>query len=229
MRAVSNYHRLTDIANKYNTDKGTTYKCAHNYTRIYQDIFNDHITLKNNKDISLLEIGLNRDNTNSIPSLMMYNEYFNGRITIFGFDINRNFKKFDKKNDNINIIIGDQSEPNDLSKLKNRKYTIIIDDGYHASKHQQISFRELFDNVESGGCYIIEDLHYQPFNEGTICKTKHLLMEWKNNNFIETDLMKSVDIERIKNSIARIEFYDSESKLWDPVKLKNALCVIYKI
>jgi len=41
-------------------------------------------------------------------------------------------------------------------------FDIIIDDGSHASWHQQLTLRTLFPRLEKGGLYIIEDLHYQP-------------------------------------------------------------------
>ena len=64
-------NQLTILANKYKTDKGTVFKCAHGYTVKYDQLFK-HYLLKNNP-ISILEIGLNRiDNeTFDIPSLKM--------------------------------------------------------------------------------------------------------------------------------------------------------------
>ena len=41
-------------------------------------------------------------------------------------------------------------------------FDIIVDDGSHASYHQQLTMLKLFPLVKSGGLYIIEDLHWQP-------------------------------------------------------------------
>jgi hypothetical protein len=219
---------LTQLANKYNSDKGNTYKCAHHYTLKYEEII-DNIVNKNNciNKIKLLEIGLNRDNTDSIPSLMIWKDYFNDICDLTGFDINKGFFKFNNKYNNIKIKIGDQTNINDLQQLKNKKYHIIIDDGYHASKHQQISFKTLWDNVETGGYYIIEDLHYQPEKEPLHCiKTRVLFENWQNKNYIETEFINSNEISDIINSIEYINFFDSQSKLH--LNTKNAFVYIKK-
>jgi len=221
---------LTYLANKYNTDKGNKYKCAHNYMIKYQEIISDILNEKNlNNNISnidLLEIGLNRDNTNNIPSLKVWNDYFYNNINITGFDNQPDFLKFNMCENNIKIIIGDQSDENDLQKLMYKQYNIIIDDGYHASKHQQISFKTLWANVKSNGYYVIENLHYQPLTEMCI-KTKTLFENWKNNNWIESEFIKLHEIKCIQNEIESINFFDSQSKLWGN-SVNNALVYIKK-
>ena len=104
-------------------------------------------------------------------------------------------------------------------------YDIIIDDGYHGSKHQQISFNVLWDSVKSGGYYIIEDLHYQPEIEPeTLLKTKQVFLEWKQGNYITTEYMDTHAISQIEY----IEFSDSHSKNWDKEKTSNAFVFIKK-
>jgi hypothetical protein len=220
---------ITELANKYNSDKGNQYACRHYYSIKYEQIFNDILNFKlSKKDFStfdLLEIGLNRSNTDSIPSLMIWNDYFNKNINITGFDIDSHFLKFNT-NKNIDIKIGDQSNEIDLLQLKNKKYDVIIDDGYHASKHQQITFKTLWQNIKPGGYFIIEDLHYQPTTE-TCIKTKYLFENWKNNNWIETEYINLVEIQNIKRDIESIHFYDSQSKIWGD-SVKNAFVYIKK-
>ena len=64
-------------------------------------------------------------------------------------------------------------------------FDIIIDDGSHASYHQQLTMVSLFALLRSGGLYIIEDLNWQPTEyEATLPKvplTSRLL-----ERFIET-------------------------------------------
>ena len=155
----------------------------------------------------------------------MWNDYFNNNIELYGFDIDANFKKFESNN--IKITIGDQSNIHDLIKLKNNKYHIIIDDGYHASKHQQLTFKTLWDNIIDGGCFIIEDLHYQPEQEFCI-KTKELFIQWYHKNYINTEYITKLEVEKIIQSIDYIEFADSKSKIWPSNSLKNALVIIHK-
>lgn len=143
----------------------------------------------------------------------MWNDYFNNNINIIGFDIDEKFLQFNSLYNNIKIIIGNQSNENDLQKLKYKKYDIIIDDGFHATKEQQISFKNLWVTIKKGGYYIIEDLHYQPVMDDCIT-TKLLFENWKNNNYIESKYINKFEIEIIKNEIESINFYDSKSKLW---------------
>ena len=222
---------LTCLANKYKTDKGDQYKCAHKYSIKYQEIISELLynKVKNNQlnTIDLLEIGLNRDNIDEIPSLMMWNDYFNKNIQITGFDINRSFLKFNSLYKNIEIITGDQSNIDDLHQLQTKTYDIIIDDGYHASKHQQISFKTLWSSIKYGGIYIIEDLHYQPHVE-TCMKTKYLFEQWKNGNWIESDYIKNDDIQVIKEEIDSIKFYNSQSNSWGDTVI-NAFVYIQKV
>lgn len=227
------YNSLTNLANIYDSDKGDKIACAHNYTTMYHEILSDILKMKKtNEDYSkvdLLEIGLNRSWTGtSIPSLVMWNEYFHKNVNITGFDIEEEFVKFNHLYDNITIFIGDQSNKNDLNQLKYKKYDIIIDDGSHMSSHQQISFKNLWTNIKPGGCYVIEDLHYQPHIESCV-KTKFLFENWKNNNWIESEYINIDDINIIKNEILSINFYDSQSKdvRWGN-EVKNAFVYIFK-
>jgi len=226
-----NNNRLIDLANKYNSDKGTLYKCAHNYAIIYEEIIKkilyNYISNKNPNKIDLLEIGLNRDDSLNIPSLMMWNEYFYKNVNITGFDINNDFLNFKNLYKNIHIIIGDQQVESDLKKLQYKKYDIIIDDGYHASKHQQISFKKLWHNIKSNGYYIIEDLHFQPVEEYCL-KTKKLFENWKNNNWIDSEYISNEEIQYFKNTIESINFYDSQSQLWSEDSIKNSFVYIKK-
>jgi hypothetical protein len=214
---------LTDLANRFKSDKGNTYACAHHYTPKYEELLN---ILKDQTDtIRLLEIGLCRNGGDTIPSLMMWKEFLNkGHFT--GFDINSVFLRHNGQYDNIEIKVGDQSNTNDLQKLKTHKYNIIIDDGYHASKHQQISFKTLWDSVENGGYYVIEDLHWQPEPESCM-PTKKLFESWALQNYISSEYISAEEVAGIVASIEKIEFYDSKSVLWGNA-VKNALVYIKK-
>jgi hypothetical protein len=157
---------------------------------------------------------------------MLWNDYFNRNINITGFDIDSRFLNFNKI-DNVDIKIGDQSNETDLLQLKDKYYDVIIDDGYHATKHQQITFKTLWSNIKPGGYFIIEDLHYQPYIEN-VMKTKELFENWKNNNWVDTEYITSNEIELIRKDIDSIHFYDSKSTLWGD-SVKNAFVYIKKV
>lgn len=217
---------LTDLANKYHSDKGNAYKCAHHYTLVYESIINTIVNLNGIEKIELLEIGLNRDNQNSIPSMLLWNEYFNGNCSLTGFDIHPSFERFNNVYKNIIIKIGDQSKAEDLLQLTDKQYDIIIDDGYHASMHQQVSFKTLWNSVKKGGYYIIEDLHYQPHSEKCV-KTRELFKNILSINNYETEYINRSEISAIVPEIGSIEFYNSMTTKWGDAA-KDALVVIRK-
>ena len=164
-----NMNPLTQLANKFGSDKGSEIKYAalpHLYTNIYEPLFKKF----KNRKINLLEIGLDTKTYHSgdtidAPSLSMWLEYFS-KAEIYGIDIND--YDFLNKIDRLKFYRANQSSRRELGNFKKKyktKFDIIIDDASHASSHQQISLVELLPLVKKGGYYIIEDLFWQPFTE----------------------------------------------------------------
>jgi hypothetical protein len=213
---------LTDLANSYNSDKGNVYKCAHHYTKHYEDIFRVY---KSRKNLSLLEIGLNRDDCSDIPSLRMYKDYFGEEINLYGFDIRPEFKAFEREG--FNIYIGDQSAPSSLEQCLAKDYDIVIDDGSHASSHQQISLRELWAAVKPGGVYIIEDLHWQPFPESWR-STAELGKDWLQGDMKGSAFLSQLWMQQFEKELRAVELLPSASKLHDPSLTENALLILWK-
>ena len=222
--------QLRELANKYHSDKGSTYMCGHTYTDYYNKIFAPYQF--NSSPFNLLEIGLNRDNQDSAPSLQIYRELFGGKANLFGFDIHPGFRKFNDPENNTHILIGDQSDPAALiSECYGRQYDIIIDDGYHASKHQQISLSILWHLLKPGGVYVIEDLHFQPDPLiETSTPTKQLIRSWRDNSPVSTAWISDDMVSKIRATIDHIEMYDSQSKYekWTKEALTDAFAIIYK-
>lgn len=212
---------LTELANRYNSDKGNQYKCAHNYTEHYEALFAPY----KGKTVSLLEIGLNRDDCSDVPSLRMYRDYFGSKAQIAGFDIRAEFERF--KGEGFEIAIGDQSKPYDLALCTSRKRTIIIDDGSHASSHQQITLCALWKAVKPGGLYIIEDLHWQPFQE-SCPKTVELARQWTKGQLAHSDHIPESVVQAILNEAESITLLPSHSPLHDKALTAEALLVIKK-
>lgn len=215
-------NHLTELANSYNSDKGNVYKCAHHYTQHYEKVFSKY---RNKPNFSLLEIGLNRDDCSEVPSLRMYRDYFGKEAKLSGFDIRPEFKAFEEAG--FEIFIGDQSSPDSLKQCLTGQYDIIIDDGSHASSHQQISLRELWQAVKPGGIYVIEDLHWQPFSES--CPNTRALAdrwiagEWESSTFFPLKWM-----EQFKTELKRIELLPSASPLHAVELTQKALLFLWK-
>lgn len=146
--------RLTEIANRIGTDKGTTAFCGHSYTITY----NEYFAPIRSQHVKMLEIGV-ADPRFPGASTKMWAEYFPD-LYFVGFDINKEAKKFEQGS--VQIFIGDQNNPTDLEaclKTHGEDFDIIVDDGSHFSEHIITSFKHLFKALKKGGYYIIEDLH----------------------------------------------------------------------
>jgi len=144
---------LTELANKYGTDKGDKNYEAHNYTPIYESfIFRD-------KPVTLLEIGVN-DPRFPGASLYMWAEYLHPKSRIYGLDITPPNIPLP---DNVTVVYADQSNLFSLFKAINLigepSFDYITDDGFHSFEHQIVSFIELFQMIKPGGTYFIEDCH----------------------------------------------------------------------
>lgn len=193
------YDDLTRIASKYLTDKGVTFFPFNGYTRQYRDLF-DPLRFK---PITVLEIGLARkrdrnDPRVTCPSLQLWSEYF-PHANILGFDID-DFSMVHLPR--TKIFRGDQGKPEDLLKVVAEfpQLHIVIDDGSHASFHQQTSLRTLWKYLAPGGIYAIEDLDVQPpeLERSLPCRatTRDLL----------TDIPA---LNRIIDEVKSVRFFDS--------------------
>ena len=135
---------------------------------------------------------------------------------------------------NWKFIIGDQSKVEDVQKcIESEKFDIILDDGGHTMKQQQVTFGVLLDQVKPGGYYILEDLHtpFAPHYREVDCeytsyemllKVRHKQLPFSNYISLDRqqqilDLIESVDIyardsDNIKNS---------ENSITSVIKIKN--------
>tara|TARA_B100000959_G_scaffold267678_1_gene311460 strand:+ start:150 stop:833 length:684 start_codon:yes stop_codon:yes gene_type:complete len=133
--------KLIEIGKKYPSSKNVS-----GFIELYEKYFADF----KDKKINILEIGIGDGD-----SLRIWREYF-VNANICGIDI-------DKKNfiiDNVEILIGDQSDHSFLQTVVNKyhKFDIIIDDGGHISKDIIFSFNFLFPFLNDRGIYVVEDL-----------------------------------------------------------------------
>jgi hypothetical protein len=159
---------LTELANKLRTDKGTTFRQGHGYTPLYDLLFHP----MRNLPIRLLEIGLSIGgpemkggsidrNVVDVPSVRMWRHFFpNGHI--YGVDIS-DFSRFQSEWFTFyRADCGDASQLDAVISACPEQMDIIIDDGSHASFHQQLTLSKFLPMLKPGGLYIIEDLNWQP-------------------------------------------------------------------
>jgi hypothetical protein len=149
-------NRLTEIANKYNTDKGTNSNCdnsgrGHGFTEFYYNYFKDL------KHPIILEIGVWKG-----ASIKMYNDFFNGDCEIYCIDIDPN-RDVSNLGDNVHFFVADQGNEEQLKKFVSEigdvKFDIILDDGSHQIYHQMLTYSVFRKLLKPNGIYIMEDLH----------------------------------------------------------------------
>ena len=212
---------LSQLAIKYNTDKFT-----HGFTKVYDNLLNKY---KDDK-FNLLEIGVFYGS-----SIKMWHEYFqnsniyaadnyigkNGNGNIFGTpdkfvkEVSDNKEYYNR----IEIVYLDQSKEEELIKYSNYckenniKFKIILDDGSHLMKDQQITFFHLFDNLENGGMFIIEDTHTSDQNGYDVLpdksnSTKKLIENIKLHKVFNSIYINDKDkCKNIVDNISHIEHY----------------------
>jgi hypothetical protein len=133
---------LYEIGQYYGTDK----HYFHNYyNRFYQKLLNPYQT-----NCDILEIGVLDG-----ASLKVWNDFFENGI-IHGIDINN----YQSSLERVTMYNVDQSNEDSLYEFSNKGnvYDVIIDDGSHRMKDVQITVQILFNNLISGGVFVIEDL-----------------------------------------------------------------------
>lgn len=205
----TNLLTLTDLANKHNTDKGTTYNGdhVHGYTRIYED----YLSKWRHSPIRLLEIGvcLEVSKTGGGESVYMWQEYFD-KAMIYTFDI----VDMSKLNtDRVSFFQGDQSKREDFKSMYSafgeQPFEFILEDGSHEHEHQMISLAATFPYVASGGLYILEDMSI-PGHQ--VCCTRNdrtyeIIEQFKNTGKLVSDCLTKEEIEYLETHVDTIEVY----------------------
>ena len=203
-------NKLVDLFNAAGSDKGTEvffgggvpHCYALDYHRIFQPLRDD--------TFNMLEIGLenaSKEDGNPVdaPSLRAWREYF-PNATLFGYDIN-DFSFFEQER--TATFQGDQSSPDDIQRFLQThgrpQFGVILDDGSHASSHQQISFAKLFDSVRPGGMYVIEDLQWQPYPEAAT--TLEVLTKYLDTGKIISPFISAADAQTLEQSISELRIY----------------------
>ncbi len=143
---------LNSIGIKYGTDKASIMivengiRLTHDYLRHYDRLFQN----ARNEKKTICELGCGNG-----ASLKMWKEYFT-QADIIGVDINPRAKGFEEER--IEVICGNSTDEATISQLRDKgQFYAIIDDASHAWGDMRVSFEKLWDLLESGGIYILED------------------------------------------------------------------------
>lgn len=125
------------IASKCGADKSHR---LHDYCWVYEK----YIAELRDLPISLLEIGVAEG-----ESLRMWTRYFpNGKI--YGVEI------LDRDYEGLKVFHGSACDPEVVAKMP--QFDIVVDDGSHLATDQIAAFDLLWDHLNHGGLYVVEDL-----------------------------------------------------------------------
>jgi hypothetical protein len=201
---------LVSLCNQAGTDKGTERRSGNGYPHCYAIRYHDLFSPLRDERFALLEIGLDDASKASgrpraAPSLEVWRDYF-PEATLYGYDIN-DFAGLER--DGTVIFRGDQGSRQDLERFLAQHdrptFRIVIDDGSHASSHQQASLAALFHQVEPGGMYIIEDLDWQPFREEPT--TFDVLNGLRESGRVRSPFIPDGDAHYLERAIASVEVH----------------------
>ena len=211
-------NELVDLFNAAGSDKGTEVgigrgAAPHCYAVEYHQLFSELRA----KDFRMLEIGLQSNwelpgyVPDDAPSLRVWREYF-PRAAIVGYDIN-DFSFFEQER--TTVFRGDQGSREDLQRFIDQQaskgFELVLDDGSHASSHQQISLGALFPLVAKGGMYVIEDLHWQPFPENPT--TLEMLRDYNECGRFRSPFLSADEARYLESHVDRVAVHrpnDSE-------------------
>jgi 23S rRNA U2552 (ribose-2'-O)-methylase RlmE/FtsJ len=175
----------------------------------YFDIYDYHFNRYRNKEVIILEIGVDHGG-----SLQMWKNYFGNKAKIYGIDINPACKNLEEEN--IEIFIGSQSDKLFLENVKSKipPIDILIDDGGHMMYQQITSFEVLFDHIKNNGIYLCEDLHTSYWvNMGGGHKRKGTFIEYSKNliDYLNAyhSRQKSLNVNKYTKTINSLHYYDS--------------------
>lgn len=140
----------TDLEKIIYSHKGrVVHKWLH-YPKVYEREFSRY----RSAPVNFLEIGIFKGG-----SLELWSKYFVKESKISGIDINPDCSNYvDAPN---RAFIGSQEDPDFLRDVVRQigAPNIILDDGSHVARHQLVAFKTLFPLLQTGGLYVIEDLH----------------------------------------------------------------------
>jgi len=145
----------------YQSDKSSW----HNYTTLYDLIFNAY-KLKE-QPINFFELGLGTNNTNIKSnmgkngkpgaSMRAFADYF-PNANIYGADIDKDILF---QTDRIKTFFCDQTSPEIIKDMWSKidvDFDVIIDDGLHEAHANITFFENSYQKLKKGGIFIIEDI-----------------------------------------------------------------------
>ena len=149
--------RLNEVFVHFATNKGSHFfsdnikHSSHGYDAFYEKLFKENRT----KNLNIMEFGIHHGD-----SLAALSSYF-PNANIVGVDKNpfsTNYKS--KRIRTLHCDVSSEKNLESLSNYLNKDYDYIIDDASHNPIHQKLTLFSMFQNLKSGGIFVIEELNF---------------------------------------------------------------------
>lgn len=211
---------LSELANQYETDKGTLNNAdlswgssyPEQFTWGYSEIYEKYMKQYREAEISInfLEIGI-KDPRFPFASTKLWISYFKN-IDLYSMD---NFWNSQPTQDDIstltenigtNFIYGDQGSQSDWDSLNDiigPNLDFVVEDGSHQAYDMLYSLLRSIDLLKSGGMYFMEDIQNETtrgFYGYNNISVLYSLLDFKQNRIFKSDLLNSKDCEKIQQS-----------------------------
>ena len=176
------------------------------YFSIYENILSKY----KDKNITFVEIGIFNGG-----SLQLWKNFFGPKAKIIGIDINKECKKFEDKDKNIEVFIGNQSDVNFWEEFFNKveNVDIVLDDGGHTNLDQIVTTSMVVEKINDGGMLIVEDTHTSYLKEYNSSSSRSFINFTKN---LIDDLNSNIDLKlelknkfSLKKYIYSIQYFES--------------------
>lgn len=202
---------IKDLFNKYGCDKSK----KHCYDLFYQPLVDAHV----DKEINFLEIGVFK-----ADSTVAFEESL-PKASIYGADI---FKRVDIQDCRNRFAANSQvyfekcnsmektSVINCMKAFNNVKFDIIIDDGAHYPKANQLTFENFIPYLKKGGIYVIEDVW--PIDRMTMKQLEHVWLKQYPDRYNQLEQNRFVtSLNQAKDQYnLEIKEHDFRSKSGEP-------------
>jgi hypothetical protein len=196
---------MNDLEKYFYNNKG---RLIHKWLH-YFEVYDNHFRRFRGKEVVIVEIGVFHGG-----SLQMWKNYFGDKARIYGIDVNPRVKELEEEN--IQILIGSQSDRNFLRKVKTElpDFDILIDDGGHKMNQQIVTFQELYSKIKPDGVYLCEDIltSYQLLNGGGHRRPGSFVeftKKWIDQLNAYYSEESSLQVDDLTRSMHSIHYYDS--------------------
>jgi len=204
---------IIDIIHHYMTDK-------HHEHDFFNLIYNDLFKPLRNDVKKFVEVGINDG-----ESIKLWRDYF-VNAEIYCLDINpaqAEYKLSQHNKDRLNFVRMNQSKIEDIEmfSFEHNDIDIILDDGSHKMRDQQITLAKMFKSLKPGGIFIIEDLHtslevvkpiksWCGWGDPSKTITLDMLRGFQNTGKIVSDFISDDEINYLNENIESVEIYQSK-------------------